>query len=99
MSVRTQSALLAIFALTVPCTVWADDKPDVLEIIQKADTATKAVQEVSYRAEFWAEGEWASKMPKVTGEVFARRPARSRASAIPVPTGANGSSSSTKTWT
>jgi outer membrane lipoprotein-sorting protein len=78
MSVRTQSALLAIFALTVPCTVWADDKPDVLEIIQKADAATKAVQDVSYRAEFWAEGEWASKMPRVTGEVFAHRPARSK---------------------
>jgi hypothetical protein len=78
MSVRKQSVLLAIFALSAPCLAWAEEKPDVMEIIRNADAATKAVQAVSYRAEFWAEGDLANRMPRVTGEVLARRPVASK---------------------
>ncbi|UCG34366.1 MAG: hypothetical protein JSU68_06945 [Phycisphaerales bacterium] len=78
MCARKQSVLLAVFGLAAPCLAWAQEKSDVMEIIQKADAATKAVQAVSYRAEFRAEGELASKMPRVTGEVFARRPVTSK---------------------
>jgi hypothetical protein len=78
MCAKKQSVLLAILVLTSPCPIWADEKPDVMEIIRNADATTKAVQAVSYRAEFRAEGELANTMPPVTGEVFARRPAASK---------------------
>mgnify|MGYP003693549461 CR=1 FL=1 len=49
------------------------DKPNVKEILKKADDATKAVTEISCDAEFHGEGEVAQRVPKVRGKVMAKK--------------------------
>lgn len=55
----------------------AGDQPNVKEILQRADAATKAVTAVSYQAEFYGEGDLAERLPRLSGSVKAREPRRS----------------------
>ena len=58
--------------LTLPTRANDEDEPDVDEILKNADEATKALNEVSYEAEFHAEGAIAERMPQVRGKAMAK---------------------------
>jgi len=48
-------------------------EPDPIEILRKAEAATRAVKAVAYKAEFRGEGELEASMPRLTGSVRARK--------------------------
>ncbi|MFQ5423733.1 MAG: TlpA family protein disulfide reductase [Phycisphaerae bacterium] len=66
--------VLASFAL---CLSAGAEPPDPMDLLAKADAATKAVKKVSYRAEIATSGRRAEGFPKVRGKVVAK-PARKR---------------------
>lgn len=47
-------------------------EPDAMEILKKADEATKELTEVSYDAEYFGEGAYAKRVPRVTGKAMLR---------------------------
>lgn len=65
---------MAFLMAGLPLSARADDEdePDVDEILKKADETTKALTEVSYEAEFYGEGEVATRMPQIRGKVQAK---------------------------
>lgn len=68
-----RQCLVSILVMGIASVAWADDEPDVKEILKKADAATKALTEVSYEGEFFGEGEIAERMPKIQGKVIAKK--------------------------
>ncbi len=66
--------LAALSATLAIVSVAAAQSEDPMEILAKADAATKAVKKVSYRASFSASGNLAQRMPSVTGKVLAWPP-------------------------
>ncbi len=82
---RTRSGLfqwISAGALCVTCfaaTVAAvdeSDAPDIQEILYLADEATRAVRAVEYDVSYYAEGEFADRVPKVQARVLARQARR-----------------------
>ena len=55
---------------------------DVMDILRRADKATKAVSAVSYEAEYYGEGQIADRVPRVVGRLKARAPQKSLISRI-----------------
>ncbi len=76
---------ICLIGIVLPCTLArADDEPEVLEILRKADANTKAVKAVSYDAAFFGEGSESDvqRIFRVRGKVFARESRRSLMSNI-----------------
>ena len=61
----------ALLAMSAPVAA-AGDEPDALEILKKADAATKAVKAFSCKAEFRGTGGIASGVPTIQGTVKAQ---------------------------
>ncbi len=55
---------------------------DVMDILRRADKATKAVSAVAYEAEYRGEGQIADRVPRVVGRLQAREPKKSLISRI-----------------
>ena len=55
----------------------APGPPEVMEILRKADEATRAVKAVSYEAEFYGEGVLADRVSRITGTLKAKQRRRS----------------------
>ncbi len=70
-------AIAPVLASLVLCLPAGAAPPDPMEILAKADAATKAVKKVSYRAEIATSGRRAERFPKVHGKLVAT-PARKR---------------------
>lgn len=71
MKLRWLCMAFLMAGLTLP-TQADEDEPDVPAILKATDSATKALTEVSYDAEFHAEGENAEQYPRVKGKVELR---------------------------
>lgn len=66
--------LMALSATLAIGSVAAAESTDPMDILAKADAATKAVTRVSYQAHFSASGDLAKSFPSVTGKVLAWPP-------------------------
>lgn len=73
MKTRLLSACVLALTLVFPAISRADD-PDVKEILQAADDATKEVKGVAYEAEFFGEGSQADDLPHIKGKVKMKKP-------------------------
>ncbi len=67
---RYFAAVVVVCALSPLARADDKDKPNVKEILKKADEATKALTEVSYEAEYHGEGEISEREPKVRGKAM-----------------------------
>ncbi len=63
--------IIAVLGIGSTATLFAEE-PDPIEILKKADAATRAVKACSYKAEFHAEGDFSSRVPRITGEFICR---------------------------
>lgn len=63
-------ALGVWFGMLAPAAIAGE--PDVMEIVKKADEATKELTEVSYDAEYFGEGAYAKRVPHVSGKAMLR---------------------------
>ncbi|HKQ49221.1 MAG TPA: redoxin domain-containing protein [Phycisphaerae bacterium] len=72
MKLRWLCMAFLMAGLTLPTRADDEDEPDVPAILKAVDSATKALTEVSYDAEFHAEGENAEQYPLVKGKVELR---------------------------
>lgn len=85
MSLKRQAVLLGMmlaFSCAAPLlgddsdkdsSTQPDNKPDMKEILKKADAATRAVKAVSYKARYFGDGPIAEKVPTLHGSVKARK--------------------------
>jgi len=62
-----------VAALALPGIARADEDPDPMDILKKADKATKKVKAVRYKAVNVGEGAAAERRPKVEGELVGKR--------------------------
>jgi cytochrome c biogenesis protein CcmG/thiol:disulfide interchange protein DsbE len=69
---RRCAVFTALLAMSAPVAA-ASDEPDALEILKKADAATKAVKAFSCKAEFRGTGGIANGVPTIQGTVQARQ--------------------------
>jgi len=72
MKTRISFATVAALAFFVSSSAGLGADPDPIEILKKADTATKAVKAVSYTAEVYLEGTIQANFPKIQGTVRAQ---------------------------
>ncbi|MFH1419251.1 MAG: TlpA disulfide reductase family protein [Planctomycetota bacterium] len=77
LSLRRIFGLGLVLTLALPAWAAADDEPDLMQILGKADAATRAVKKVAYDAEFFGVGELKDKVGRVKGSVKARPGKRS----------------------
>jgi thiol-disulfide isomerase/thioredoxin len=63
----------AVCLLLAALTSYMPGEPDPIEILRKAEAATKAAKAIAYKAEFHGEGALEATMPRLTGSVCARK--------------------------
>lgn len=68
----TRIGILSLFVSVGIASVAGAESVDPIEVLRKADDATKAVKAVSYQASFSATGDLSEYVPSVTGSVLAR---------------------------
>ncbi len=60
-----------VLILALPIGAAADDEPDLMQILQKADAATRAVNRIAYDSEFYGVGLIKDRVRRVTGSLKA----------------------------
>jgi thiol-disulfide isomerase/thioredoxin len=68
-----QIALMCSAVLLAGSLAYAGDEPDCVELLKKADKATKALTEVSYEAKFYGEGKAESRVSKTSGKAMLKK--------------------------
>lgn len=63
-------AIVVLAALTSGA--FAETDEEILAMLKKADAATRAVKSVSYQGEYYGNGAYESRLPRITGEVRAK---------------------------
>ena len=77
LSLRRIFGLGLVLTLALPTWAAANDEPDLMQILEKADAATRAVNKVAYDAEFYGVGKIKDRVGRVKGSVKARPGKRS----------------------